>query len=66
MFQEINLSSILKAWESEFNVQSFVISQARKFPAYDANFPLGFVLQKERGSIVIEIVLFHDRNVILT
>lgn len=60
--EEHVLLPILKAWEVGFWVESVISSRPRKFSSYHVNLPLGFILQKGKGSVVIEIVLLHERE----
>lgn len=61
--QEHILLPVLKAWELGFWVENIVDSVPKKFSIHPRNLPLGFILQKGGGAVVIEIVLLHEREV---
>lgn len=54
---------ILRAWEVGFWVENIISSVPKKFSLHHANLPLGFILQKNEGSVIVEIVLLHEREV---
>ncbi|KAK6623947.1 hypothetical protein RUM44_010803 [Polyplax serrata] len=61
-FAEHVLLPILKAWEIGFWVENIISSKPKRFSTYHANLPLGFILQKGRGAVIVEIALLHERE----
>lgn len=44
-------------------MEQIVYSKLNKFSPFRLNLPLGFILQKGGGAIIIEVVLLHQREV---